>query len=382
MKRQYGWFLALVLVIGLVSCQPKPKDLTLESEAAAGYVKRAEAYLELSGEASEKEKWNLVIAYNDKAFADFDKAIELEPENGAIYNRRGDIYSGYGDNGSFNALPRALYSVSKEERFAKGIDDYTTVINLQPDNFDLYIKRGLAYKEIKMFDEAFADFEKAQTVDSKRTEGYSNIASMYNLSQMADIYDAEKAVEYYRKVLAINPDDQAAKRELEFMEKERVRKVREEALTLVEQLCNDKSNFSPAQWDQTWKGKEVTVAGYLRSYEEKTSIMTKDFKYVQRNVATFQLSKNDDILDLGMVQCVFSDAKTIARIADDIYNGRLKTATSMSFGGKKIEGEPATMFVVKGILQNADIGRAIGGDKVGGIPGGMFPTLFNCEIIE
>jgi tetratricopeptide (TPR) repeat protein len=364
MKKHYGWFLGLLIVIGLVSCQAKAKDLALESDNAAGYIKRAEAYLVLLSEATEDNKWDLATTYKDKVFSDFDKAIELEPENVAIYNRRGDIYCGYRDDGSFVTL---LYSVPQNERFAKGIDDYITVIKLQPDNFDMYIKRGRTYKEIGMLDEAIADFEKAQTVDPKRGEGYINIASVYRYS------DDKKATEYYQKALKVNPNDEIAKTGIEAIEQEQIRqaevaaakakadaevaaaKVKEEALKLIEQLCDDMNNFSPAQWDQTWEGKEVTVAGYLRSYTEKNSIMTKDYEIIQRNVASFLLCKSTDfIFDSDMVQCVFSDTKTINKIADDIYNGRLK------------EG---TMFTVKGTIRINNIRAYI-------------PILFNCEIIE
>jgi tetratricopeptide (TPR) repeat protein len=315
MKKHYDLFLGLVIVIGLTSCQAKAKDLALESDDAAGYVKRAEAYFELGGAASEKGNWDAVTAYNDKANADFEKAIELEPENIALYNRRGDIYSGYiyndGNRGaSFTTVPRALYSVPEEDRLTKSIDDYTTVIKLQPDDFGMYIKRGMTYREIKKLDEAIADFERAQEVDPKRVEGYYNIATIYRYPMYGGaISDATKAIEYYRKVLKIDPDDGLAKIGLEMIEKDRVKQADAAAAKAKEEAIKKYPSYTTQELsDRLTKGNDTS-----RDFQRKADEL--------RDKPLLFTGTVDDISDFddGGVLLEFTDGKRIKGLNVSCY---------------------------------------------------------------
>ena len=76
----------------------------------------------------------------DRAFADFTKAIELEPGFAQAYVDRGNI---------------AYFS----QQFAKAITDYSRAIDLDPNNAEAYSRRGLAYKALDKKKEAIADLE-------------------------------------------------------------------------------------------------------------------------------------------------------------------------------------------------------------------------------
>ena len=76
------------------------------------------------------------------AIADYDKAIELNPDDADTYINRGISYKNL-----------------KESQ--KAIADYTKAIELNPDYATAYNNRGLAYYDLKEFPKAIADYTKA-----------------------------------------------------------------------------------------------------------------------------------------------------------------------------------------------------------------------------
>jgi tetratricopeptide (TPR) repeat protein len=89
---------------------------------------------------------------NDKALADYTKAINLDSSIPAIYNNRANIYRERGE------LDRA-------------IADYTTAIRLDPLYTAAFTNRGLAYEQKDMFDKAREDFQAALSVPPKHNDG-------------------------------------------------------------------------------------------------------------------------------------------------------------------------------------------------------------------
>ena len=49
--------------------------------------------------------------------------------------------------------------------FESAIDDYTTILNMNPYNPKVLFRRGFAYKAIKKYQEAIVDFAKAKSMD-------------------------------------------------------------------------------------------------------------------------------------------------------------------------------------------------------------------------
>jgi tetratricopeptide (TPR) repeat protein len=89
---------------------------------------------------------------DDKALADYNVAIKLEPTVPAIFNNRADIFRDRGD------LDRA-------------IADYSTAIRLDPLYTAAFTNRGLAYVEKKDFEKARTDFQAALSVPPKHNDG-------------------------------------------------------------------------------------------------------------------------------------------------------------------------------------------------------------------
>ena len=123
--------------------------------------------------------------YN-KAFADFDKAIELKPAYEGIYVMRGWTYLNL-------------------KQYDKAIADFDKVIELKPDDAEAYNQRGLIYVILKQYDKAFADFDKVIELKPDDVEAYNNRGRTYYCLKQYD-----KAIADFDKVIELKPDDAEA----------------------------------------------------------------------------------------------------------------------------------------------------------------------------
>ncbi len=90
---------------------------------------------------------NRGIAYNnmgnyDRAIADYDTAIKLNPKFANAYNNRGFAYY-------------------RKRQYDRSIADYDNAIKLNPKYARAYGNRGVAYYRKRQYDRAIADFRKA-----------------------------------------------------------------------------------------------------------------------------------------------------------------------------------------------------------------------------
>jgi membrane protease YdiL (CAAX protease family) len=92
----------------------------------------------------------------------------------------------------------------------KAIAEYTHVIKLVPDNAFTYMKRGLAYSDIKNYDKAIADYTQAIKLDLNYALAYNNRGRAHYRKGNYD-----KAIADYEEALKINPNDADAKQGLE-----------------------------------------------------------------------------------------------------------------------------------------------------------------------
>ena len=79
----------------------------------------------------------------DKAIADYDMAIELEPQLAVAYSNRGAVYQQQGE-------------------LDKAILDFTKAIFLEPADAHAYSNRGFVFEELGDNKNAEADFAKAK----------------------------------------------------------------------------------------------------------------------------------------------------------------------------------------------------------------------------
>jgi len=138
------------------------KEIGLHPNNAADYRSRGMSYLSRSATVSG------IDATTDlnKAINDFTKAIELDPNDVYAYSFRADGYDGLAaislkqsDSIKQNALVQGY--------FIRAIADYTDAINLKPDDSAIYFKRSIIYLSMKDYDSAWKDIHKAQELGAK-----------------------------------------------------------------------------------------------------------------------------------------------------------------------------------------------------------------------
>jgi tetratricopeptide (TPR) repeat protein len=112
------------------------------------------------------------------AMVSCNKAIELDPKNGAAYYYRGNVHLAKGD-------------------FDRAIADYAVAITLDPKDENSYYYRGLARINKGDFDNAIADYTKYIELDPKLAEAYHNraLAKFKKQDYGAAIIDYTKAIE-------------------------------------------------------------------------------------------------------------------------------------------------------------------------------------------
>jgi tetratricopeptide (TPR) repeat protein len=94
-------------------------------------------------------------AVYDRAIADFDQAVKLEPNSFKAYFERGNVYIQKGDN---------------DRAFA----DYTQAIRLNPDYASAYVGRGITSYVKNDYDRAITEYTQAIRLDPNNTDAYSN----------------------------------------------------------------------------------------------------------------------------------------------------------------------------------------------------------------
>lgn len=94
------------------------------------------------------------------ALDEYNRAIELQPENDVHYSNRGMFFAKMGD------AQRAL-------------SDYNTAIKINPNNSITYDNRGVLKAQIGDLNGAFADYNQAIEIDPKYPASYRNRARIY-----------------------------------------------------------------------------------------------------------------------------------------------------------------------------------------------------------
>ena len=116
----------------------------------------------------------------DSAIAEFNKAIEIDPNIAEIYYHRGVAYTTKG----FLYLDQA-------------ISDFNKAIEIYPRYSEAYRNRGLAYGSEYKYDQAISDFNKAIEINPSDAHAYNGRAIVYFRKQeyqksWEDVYKAEE----------------------------------------------------------------------------------------------------------------------------------------------------------------------------------------------
>jgi len=91
------------------------------------------------------------------------------------------------------------------DEYGRTMADYDKLIELDPDNADAYYERGDFYYEMDEYNKAIADYSKAIELDSGHALAYFNRAYAYG-----EIGEYNKAIADYSKAIELNPSDAQA----------------------------------------------------------------------------------------------------------------------------------------------------------------------------
>jgi len=119
----------------------------------------------------------------DQALADYNRALELDPNLAGAYLDRGIVYSQKGDQD-------------------RAVTDYNRALELNPSDAKVYYNRGLAYNRRGDWDQAIADCTRALELNPTYALAYSSRGSSYLKKG-----DWDRALADYNRALELNPND-------------------------------------------------------------------------------------------------------------------------------------------------------------------------------
>ncbi len=123
----------------------------------------------------------------DKAIADYDEVIRLDPKDVFAYIYRGCAYERKGD-------------------YDKAIADYDEAIRLDPKGAKAYEIRGAAYHDKGDYDKAIADYDEAIRLDPKHALPYNGFAWLLGTCPQVSFRDGKKAINYAIKAWELSKD--------------------------------------------------------------------------------------------------------------------------------------------------------------------------------
>jgi tetratricopeptide (TPR) repeat protein len=164
-------------------------------------------------------EWLAKMEY-DKAIADFNEAIRLDPGDRTVYNNRGaawmckDEYDKAIDDFSEgirrDPQSRADYTCrafawEHKNEYGKAIADLTECIRLEPQDGSSFRNRGHVWQAMKEYDKAISDFTKAIRLDPQDPIAYQFRGGAWLSKQEWD-----KAIADFSEIIRLEPDYKSA----------------------------------------------------------------------------------------------------------------------------------------------------------------------------
>lgn len=153
----------------------------------------------------------------DEAIADYDRSIELNPNMGGTYNRRGFAYRAKKDwEAALKDLDRAVEMLPDfaEARYSRGrvhfeigdvdaaMADYDKAIELNPKYVEAYNSRGHTYYILKQWSKAAPEYKRAIEINPDFASGHQNLATTY-----VELGEYQLAVAEYDRALELDREN-------------------------------------------------------------------------------------------------------------------------------------------------------------------------------
>jgi tetratricopeptide (TPR) repeat protein len=216
----YNQFYGIAYLGSRASAQPAPKPAVPQAQSAKSYIESGIAYYDKGD--------------YDRAMADYNQALRLDPDYAWAYSCRGNVYNAKGDyNRAIADYTEAIrldpkYAAAYYNRgvvyynkrdYDRAMADYTEDIRLDPKYAWAYNNRGLAYYYNKgEYDRAIADYTEAIRLDPKYAHAYNNRGfAYYNKG------DYDRAIADYNEAIRLDPNYTTAKNNLDLARRARGR---------------------------------------------------------------------------------------------------------------------------------------------------------------
>lgn len=147
----------------------------------------------------------------EEAFSAFDKAINLHPNSPGAYANRGNIYRFRGNfdlaiadyskfldlsPNNINVLYARAGAYKEVAAFDKAISDYSRVIEINPSHPDIYFDRAYSYIRLKDYENAKNDLISQLKISPK---DFKSLANLINVKKELKLFD--EALADYDKIL-------------------------------------------------------------------------------------------------------------------------------------------------------------------------------------
>ncbi|MFH1228544.1 MAG: tetratricopeptide repeat protein [Planctomycetota bacterium] len=163
--------------------------IRLDPQYASIYANRCGAYVAM-GEL-------------DKAIADCNTAIKLDPRYTPAYFNRGNAYKNKAHSIQRNlAVGLESPDFTPDQLLDRAIADYSQAIRLNPQYAEAYANRGNSYKDKNQLDKAMADFDEAIRVSPKFAAAYVCRGIAYVETNQLD-----KAIKDYTEAINLDPNN-------------------------------------------------------------------------------------------------------------------------------------------------------------------------------
>ncbi|HTP52116.1 MAG TPA: tetratricopeptide repeat protein [Anaeromyxobacteraceae bacterium] len=86
------------------------------------------------------------------------------------------------------------------------VDAYAKALEIQPNDPDVLTDQGVMYRELKNYDRAIANFEKAAKLNPRHLQSLYNAGVVYGF----DLHNSAKAVDAFNRVIAADPSSPQA----------------------------------------------------------------------------------------------------------------------------------------------------------------------------
>ena len=196
----------------IVGCGKTYRLMERYSEAISDFNRAIELDPEDEDTVKERGKTYRLMERYSEAISDFNRAIELDSEDGEAIAHRGNVYGFikcYSE--AVSDFDRAIeldpeyswaivlrgHAYTFMERYSEAISDFNHVIELDPEYSSAIAHRGHAYQAMKRYSEAISDFNRAIELDPEHGWAIAHRGYTYRLMKRYSeaIADFDRAIE-------------------------------------------------------------------------------------------------------------------------------------------------------------------------------------------